>query len=468
MLIAALSPLLRVAEAQIIAVRTVPLAQGDQFAFLPSANLGMAGVSIALPDTMLDPFSNPARSALVRRTTFFGSPSVYTVTAGGGRTFPVGSLFRSGAWHGALALAIQEVSPSHTFNSGGFFPGGIAEASTIPGATIPSSEPQTNRYAAAVLGRTFAARGLTVAASAFWSGLRAVDGTDLYYPGSEAVLQHGDALDLRFGAMKQLGNDRSLEAVMVHNRFGLNHDAHFMEFVWDPGSRTSIPRDHQELGGQRSRVMALQLKYEQPISDSGWRAGALFTANRGYQPQVPANALMNVPLDPGHNTAFNVGAGVSKASRRGRFGIDAIYEPAWERTVGASSVNRFRFSNAILRSGVSHDVPLDAYSSFVRFQFGMQLHAISYTLDQWGPAGLRIQNRSWNEWTHSWGTSLLFPDLQIHYQGRLLTGMGRPGANGIVFATSIDPFFPNPTATTQAMQGVKVMTHQFSFSLPMP
>src|SRR3712207_9208274 len=50
------------AAAQLISIKTVPVAEGDQFGFFPSANLGMAGLSIALNDTLLDPFGNPARS----------------------------------------------------------------------------------------------------------------------------------------------------------------------------------------------------------------------------------------------------------------------------------------------------------------------------------------------------------------------------------------------------------------------
>ena len=42
---------LTAAHAQIIPVRTAPLADGGQFLFLPSANLGMGGLSVALADS---------------------------------------------------------------------------------------------------------------------------------------------------------------------------------------------------------------------------------------------------------------------------------------------------------------------------------------------------------------------------------------------------------------------------------
>jgi hypothetical protein len=60
-----LLPAFHAAAAQIISTKTVPVAEGDQFRFLPSANMGMAGVSIALPDSTLDPFVNPATASRI-------------------------------------------------------------------------------------------------------------------------------------------------------------------------------------------------------------------------------------------------------------------------------------------------------------------------------------------------------------------------------------------------------------------
>src|SRR3970282_1491885 len=44
--------------AQLIPVRSVPVAAGDQFLIYPSRNLAMGGVSVALRDPLLDPFVN--------------------------------------------------------------------------------------------------------------------------------------------------------------------------------------------------------------------------------------------------------------------------------------------------------------------------------------------------------------------------------------------------------------------------
>src|SRR5438128_2304314 len=69
--------------AQLIQIRTVPFAQGDQFSIFPSNNLGMGGVSITVPDTLLDPFTNPAKGARLAGGRFFSAPTVRSVTRRG-------------------------------------------------------------------------------------------------------------------------------------------------------------------------------------------------------------------------------------------------------------------------------------------------------------------------------------------------------------------------------------------------
>src|SRR6478672_10663165 len=110
-LVATLPAALVTARGQVIAVKTAPIADGGQFAFLPSANLGMGGLSIALPDSSLDPFSNPAKGAWLKGTRVFGAPTFFTVTrkAGGGLTLPLGASVSSGAWFTQFAVAMQDI-----------------------------------------------------------------------------------------------------------------------------------------------------------------------------------------------------------------------------------------------------------------------------------------------------------------------------------------------------------------------
>src|SRR5688572_7250131 len=99
------------APAQLIQIKTVPVAQGDQFDLFPSRNLAMGGVSIAVDDPWLDPFVNPAKGARLKGGRVAGAPTVFSMSndAGGGRTLPLSVLATAGRWFGGLALAFQEI-----------------------------------------------------------------------------------------------------------------------------------------------------------------------------------------------------------------------------------------------------------------------------------------------------------------------------------------------------------------------
>src|ERR1043165_9122183 len=57
----------RALPAQIIDLKTTPLAGSDQFTFYPSTGLGITGVSIAIDDSLHDPFTNPAKGKRLNR-----------------------------------------------------------------------------------------------------------------------------------------------------------------------------------------------------------------------------------------------------------------------------------------------------------------------------------------------------------------------------------------------------------------
>ena len=75
-------------RAQLITPKTVPIHQGEQFGIYPSQWPGMGGVSIALHDTLGDPWSNPAKATRLRVGSIQVMPFTHTATAGG-RTLPV-------------------------------------------------------------------------------------------------------------------------------------------------------------------------------------------------------------------------------------------------------------------------------------------------------------------------------------------------------------------------------------------
>src|SRR5688572_20681760 len=176
-------------SAQLISIRTVPVSQGHQFDLFPSSTMPMGGVSIALPDSLLDPFTNPAQGTRLQSTRFVGSPSVYSVSsgAGGGRTLPLGALTRLGSWYGGVWFAIQEVDLSDRMaNVFDPFPGPspLCPACSSVGIDFNAVEKSHgNTYAFASLGKDLSDRGLSVGASVTWSGLNAIDGVDLLYAG---------------------------------------------------------------------------------------------------------------------------------------------------------------------------------------------------------------------------------------------------------------------------------------------
>jgi hypothetical protein len=196
------------APAQLITIRTVPVAQGSQFEIFPSQTLGMGGVSIALADTLLDPFRNPATGARLGAI-FFGAPALYSVSseAGGGRALPVGTFLESGSWYGGLLLALQEVDASRPTIFFGPVPLDASEISILPPDPPPKLSPAErthgNTYAFTLLGKSLPGAKLSLAGSVFWADLNAVDGVDMLYAGSERVQQSGNTVDVRVGLVKE-------------------------------------------------------------------------------------------------------------------------------------------------------------------------------------------------------------------------------------------------------------------------
>lgn len=497
--LASLAALAQSGHAQLIQVKTLPIADGDQWRIFPSANSGMADVSIALADSMLDPFVNPAKGSRVRPRSggsFFGSPAFYSVSqkAGGGQTFPVGGVLRSGATFGAVAFAYQElddVNPNPTFA-----PPVLRAAD---GSPVTIAEPsRQNQFAFASIGRLISAHQLSIAGSVEWSGLHDIDGVDQLYTGSVGVQQHGHALDARLGMTKDwtsAGGTRTAEAILLHDSFDMQHDVTWADEVWDPNTRIFTQRARVDHNLDRTNTWGLHLGYVQPIADSGWRAGVIATANLMAHPKLPDYQIARVaviPWDPGRTAAYDFGAGVSKEHGPITFGLDAIYEPimthTWGEAHGATPTasgaaisdggktteNHFQFSNAIVRGGIGHDIDLGS-QQLLRLQLGVAVRSIDYTLRQLDHVAETEsrQREHWTEWTKTWGLGLHFSDLEIRYAGRKSTGTGRPGIafpGGVIVDTPValssgSNILAAPSAPL-TLTPVVVMTHQISVSLP--
>ncbi len=480
------------ATAQVITIRTVPISQAHQFDLLPSLRGGMGGVSIAVDDSLDDPFSNPAKGVRIHNGRFFSSPGLYSVSnqSGAGRHLPLGGLVRSGPWFGGVALALQQLD----LNRASGFPIPALDCRTCLQAqsdqVTPTPRSIGNSYAHVVFGRALNS-GLAIGGSASWAGLRGVDGVDLLYAGSAGIQQSGHSLDLRIGAMKAWAGARSFSALLLHNRFATTHDVTYLDQFWDPANQQFGQRVRTEQNLDQTNNWGLQLEYRHPLRAPGWRLGWLATTNLMSHPKLPnyqIQQVQSIPRDPGNSEALNLGVGVSKTADRSTFGLDLIYEPIWSHTwadaveattttsgrtipVGGKTIeNRFRFSNAVVRMGVAQDLPLDRSDKVVGFQLGLAVHSINYSLAQRDhvQAQSRTLDQSWVEWTPTWGLSLRMSSWEVRYRGSAIHGTSRPGVFGDRIFTPTES--PNTLVAPNgpfSIGNVRVMTHQVSISFPL-
>jgi hypothetical protein len=476
--IATLAPLLVTAEAQVIRVKTIPVAESEQFSFLPSA--GMAGVSIALADTLLDPFVNPAKGSRLRTTRYFGAPSFFSVSSnsGAGSTFPLGALWKKGSSFAGMGGAVQQIHGPRPPEFDIRILASSVSSSSFALPPEPRAETYRNNYTFGMLGHSFDSARVSVGASAMWSGLDAVDGVEQFYTANDWLRQKGEAVDLRFGILKEWANRSSLEAVVVRNRFGHAHDIGFTDFFWDPAQRRAMPTQRTEHNAERTATMGVQLEYERPLADSGWRIGAMVTGNRIEHGQLPRYDVMEGLGTTGRSSAFNAGLGVSRTRGPVVFGADAIYEPISSRTRAADSLaNRFRFSNTKVRAGISRRFAiLDPQSSF-EVQLGAELYSVKYVMNQHEllTGTQRVRKEAWLERTRTAGMSYRARRFEVHYHVRTRSGVGRPGVvdeNQNTFGPPMlegdiiaGPWMPE-VANPAALGPVRVTWHQFAISFP--
>jgi hypothetical protein len=107
--------------AQLINLKSVPVATGEQFLLFPSANFGMGGVSIALDDAMYDPYINPAKGAGMQGSWLYSSPVHYNISDdfGSGTSLPMGITVHSEKMFGGVTAAYQSIKPHRLQHGGG-------------------------------------------------------------------------------------------------------------------------------------------------------------------------------------------------------------------------------------------------------------------------------------------------------------------------------------------------------------
>lgn len=481
------------ARAQVIPIRVAPIAEADQFAFYPASNFGMGSVGIALRDTLADPYANPALGARIRRATWFGAPTFFSVSneAGNGQTYPIGGLVKFGRVFAGGAVVSQEIEPARPRT--GFFPGNVFFSPSIePGPPPLPFEPNRsahNRFGSATLGYTLPAN-VTIAASGTWATLNAREGVELLFAGSQRVRQAGDRSELRIGALREWGA-RALEAVAVRGRMTMEYDVGYAHLFWDPGTRQQRMQVEEEHGTDRSTVSALQLRFEMPLRDSAWRVGTIAVVNDQREDAAPYREFQGIPRDHSRTLAYNLGVGVARQRGLVTVAADLVLEPAWRRSRGAvdtltiaslgtfapgarSDEGYFKFRNVALRAGVARDIVMSGTDNRLRLQAGAQLRRVSYTLEHHDllTGVYRERRNGWREWTHSAGLNFVFPGFEFGYHLRVLSGMGRlgvPPEDGNI-AVGVPDSFAAPTfpgvVDANTLYPVRVASHQMFFTVP--
>ncbi len=465
--------------AQLIPIRTIPVASGDQFLTVPSATLGMGGTRIAVDDSLADVWSNPAKGIFIEESAILGAPTFYGISedGGAGKTFPFTGLLRDGAWFGGASVALQQVDGSGRGRFGpiiDFWPGPI---------TRLSERSARNLYGRVALGRKVGERGWSVGFAASRAGLNAMTGVDLLYAGADRIDQRGSVTDLRAGIFRDGERDR-LGFTLIHNHVSMEHEVHYTDIVaWDTITFEPTFEFREELNEDRTRTLGGHFEWDRQVGADGWRIGATLTANHKSHPKIPNYELQNIPRDPGTTWAYEMGFGIGRSRDATAFGIDIAYQPIWTHTwqeadrrmetprgvleIGDRTIeNRFDFSNVVLRSGVAH-----------RFgMFGLQLglearsHAYHLVQDDHVEGTSRDQDEAWTEWTPTLGAHFRLQDIDLRFSTRVTSGTGFPGVDWTRGGDAMVPeaardFIAAPSGPL-TLQDATVMTHQVSIRVP--
>lgn len=475
-------------RAQLISLKTVPLATGEQFQLYPADRVGVGALSIALPDTLRDPVASPATGAWLDGVYLFGAPVVYDYDGreGGGLTLPLGAFGSAGRWFGGLAGAVQEAQPVRVAapSSSSFAWPDAAYAAVLPPEA--RSDSRLNNYVFVLAGRRLGERD-AVALSASHAWLRAVQGVEQLYDGAAAIVQDGRLLDLRLGYMHAYDDGGSLDVVLLRNALDMTHDVAWLNNV-AAGPVAPLPVFSWDHNADRTRTWGAYARYMRPLNDV-WHAGVVVAVNRKSHPKIPNYQIMSIPRDPGTSTALSVGVGTVYEAGGMVVGADLLLEPGWTMTwatadapvtvqdslvllqAGERAVeNHFRFMNGIVRVAAGRQLDrLDLGA-------GLEMRSIGYHMTQYRfaePWWLRRQDERWIEWTPTWGAALRLPGFQLRYDGRVTFGSGAhhsfawvTPANAAVALDGVD-FIPAPSMPLN-FDYLTVWTHQISVSLSRP
>ena len=454
---------------QLIGIKSVPLATGDQFNMYPANNYGMAGLTIAIDDSLNDAYHNPAKGTFIQGRNLFTLPYFYSITndLGSAQNFPLGFNYGSDEWFFGGAFSLQQLKGFESNNAN----------------PIDLDAANTNMYLHGFIGKQLKKSNAAMGVGVSWANLKGMDGVDLLYANSDGVEQSGNVIDGRIGIFKEFNKDQHLELIALYHYLKMQHDVIYQNWFWHEYLGRSVQEDNIVKNKDQSETYGVHIGYTHPFGNRGWRIGTIVTGNWKSHPKLPNYELQNIPRDPGDTDAYNFGIGLSYKKRSSTFGYEVIYEPIWShtwadageptvtvsgRTINPGEVtvdNNFEFSNILIRFGLNN------FGKKVNFQFGVQAKAIRYELDQYNFLLERQRNLSedWFEFTLTWGWNFKFTDFNFLYQGSLLAGAGRPGVSsetGIMRTMDFSESYIIAPSGSLTLEDAYVFTHRFTFLIP--
>ncbi len=461
-------------QAQLISIKTVPVASGSQFEIFPSQTLGMGSVSIAIDDPWLDIFVNPAKGDSIMGLNLFLAPTFSSLIKFDGsiQSLPGAVTYGNEKWFAAFSAVSQTVKTAGQ------------DQVFWADQELLSDNNNRNSFYYASLGKHVPDKDLSIGISAFYAKINALQGVSLLY-NRQNPKQNGYLYDIRLGLVKNLSKMERISALLLYNYFDMTHTYQTWINTWDDvqGFWISGPQEIKNL--DQSKTYGFQLEYVKPLTESGWNFGSQFTFNKKSHPKIPNYEIMNIPRDPGDSYAYNFGVGLSRTKKTVSVAFDFIYEPifthTWadaandieideQRTIrkGQMTVeNNFVFSN--WRAGIGFKENKEPFG----IQLGLQVHNINYSLDQknYIEQNKRKQNENWMEWTFSWGFHYAFSLFKFQYTGFVISGTGRPGTapqwavRGMQEDMMFGDYIPAPEGALTLDESA-ILVHRFTIAIP--
>lgn len=472
--------------AQLIPLKTIPLATGHQFLLHPAENGSMGGVSLALDDSLADLYHNPATGVNSNGIRVFTSPVYYGIGLDRGRsggssglTFPLGMSFRTGNFFGGMTWARQSISLDESR------PPTFGIGNVIRSSLSHSNRGNANTYTFGMFGFVIPGTAYSVGVSARWADLNAIDGVQYLYSNTFDLIQEGTITEYRLGLRGAWEGGRVLDLLVAHQSTDMEHGRPgVIYYPWD--TMPYIPNPQYTIEQDQSHGFAFEASYREPVTAT-LSVGATMALDLKTYPKIPNYQLMNIPRDPGDSHAWNFGFGLANNNGKAILGFDVIYEPAFSETwaeadgsewvpegrmitVGDRTVtNTFDFYNHIIRAGVR--------SAVRDIGIGISIHRIKYYMRQTNSifGTSRRQKEQWTELTVSMGFGFDMFGGHVKYLGLFSTGTGRPGVTTIVNSGIASPaYMENATTFLIAPSGALSLdeawtgVHQLSFVIQLP